>query len=224
MAGPASSSPLVVAVLGSSCAAGVGASNFQMAWTNRYAIHLVTARPGSRIVNLSVAGHTTYHVMPTTFKPPLARPAPDAAHNITHALSLKPSAIILSFPTADIAAGYTVQEQMTNLDALVKEAQKQKVPVWVTTSQPRAASPEQRQQLAEVRSRIMSTFGDRALDFWTGLAKEDGTIKPECQGSDGVAINDKGHGMLYDRMVAANLPMKIALAAATMPKTNPPLT
>lgn len=237
MIGTGAGSPLVLVVLGSSSAAGVGASNFRMSWVTRYASHLSTAKPGSQVHNLSVAGHTTYQVMPSTFKPPLARPAPDAAHNITHALALKPSAIILSFPTGDVAAGYAVAEVMSNLDALVKEAAKSKVPVWITTSQPRQASPEQRQQLADLRRQIMAKYADRALDFWAGLAKDDGTIKPEYAGSDGVAINDGGHTVLYERLVAANLPVKIAaakVAAATppplggptpppLPRTNPPL-
>ena len=83
LAGTARSAENTIAILGSSTAAGVGASTYDSAFAGRYAKYLGGLKPSWKLVNLAVGGYTTYHIMPTGWKRPAGRPAPDTARNIT---------------------------------------------------------------------------------------------------------------------------------------------
>jgi len=129
--------PLHVVVLGSSTAEGTGPSNRNNAWVNRYRVFLQNLDPKYAVTNLARGGYTTYQIMPDGNVPPAGRPLPDRERNITKALSLKPTAIIINLPSNDATSGYSVQEQLANYGAVIARANTQKVPVWITTTQPR---------------------------------------------------------------------------------------
>jgi hypothetical protein len=56
-----------------------------------------------------------------------------------------------------------------------------------------------------MRDSTLARFGARAIDFWTGLAQQDGSIDPAFDSGDGVHLNDAGHEILFRRAVDAGV-------------------
>jgi lysophospholipase L1-like esterase len=197
----------VIAILGSSTAAGIGPTSLENSWVNRYAAFLADSHPKLSVENFAVGGYTTYQVQPDDFVPPQGRPPPALGHNITAALAIDPVALIVNLPSNDQAFGYTTAEQMENYGRVAELCAGQNLPLWVTTSQPRNFPTQaQRDQLTEARDAIVAQFGNHTLDFWTPTASADGTIQPQLDSGDGIHLNDDGHALLFDVVVAAKLP------------------
>jgi lysophospholipase L1-like esterase len=201
----ASDGSIRVVVLGSSTAEGANANPISNSWVNLYAAYLSTSIPGSEVVNLAVGGYTTFNIMPTGSIPPgswnQAAYQPATGRNITAALALNPDLIIVNMPTNDCAVQVPLDVQMQNCAAIVREAAAHNVPVWITTSQPRNLSPAPLLLLRGLFQLTYEAFPDRAIDFWTGLADSSGYILPEYN-SDGTHMNNAGHAVLFDRVVA----------------------
>jgi lysophospholipase L1-like esterase len=217
-------SNLTFVILGSSTAAGAGARPISMSWANRYATYLAHTSVNNVVINRASGGYTTYHCLPTGTPPTPNRPNPDVTRNITYALAQHPSAIILSLPTNDVALGYAVEETERNFQTIAAAARAARVPLWISTSQPRNLTDAKRANLVIVRDFIFQTFGSNALDFWTGLAAPDGTLLKACDSGDGTHPNNLGHAVLFRRLVAANLPEVVcgltAHARARTPATR----
>ena len=194
-----------VVVLGSSTAAGIGASVPDRAWVDRYRASVQARDPSSEVTNLAVGGFRTYHIMPTGFVPPTGRPSPDPAHNVTQALALAPDLLIINLPSNDAAFGYPVPEQLANYDIILAEAATQSVPAWVSTTQPRNFSAGGRANLMEMRDSTFTRFGDYAVDLWSTLALSDGMIAPLYDSGDGIHLNDSGHQVLLERVTAKGI-------------------
>ena len=197
---------LRVVVLGSSTAAGANASPLSLSWVNRYTAYLATTVPGSEVINLGVGGYTTFSVMPTGNVPPspwnTSEYSPATNNNITAALALNPSLIIINLPTNDCDLHVPIELQMANYTAIVAAAAAQQVPVWISTPQPRTnGDVAARALLAAMVQSTFEAFPDRTVDFWTGVADADGRILP-IYDSDQVHLNNAGHAVLYDRAVA----------------------
>ena len=203
-----------IVILGSSTAKGQGASRPDSCWVRRYRRVLGEASPATQLVNLSVPGYTTYHFLPLRAQAILSRPLPDSAVNITHALSLHPSALVINLPTNDAAYGFDTTEQIANYRHLVTLARGDSIPVWVCTPQPRNLKPEKRRICQQMREWIIRTYGLHAIDFWSGLAAADGTLKREYDSGDGTHLNDAGHRLLFERIVAADIPAVVRAVRA----------
>lgn len=201
----AQNATIKVAVLGSSTAAGSGTVNTANAWVNQYRQYLKTLNASNDVVNLAVGGYTTYQVMASDYTAPVGRPSPDTEHNITKALSHNPDVIIINLPTNDAAGNYTVAEQLANYRAIQAKAAARNIPVYVATTQPRYFSVEQRKNLMDTRDSIKLYFGTKAIDFWTDIANEDGTIQAQYNSGDGVHLNDAAHTVLKNRVVDADI-------------------
>ena len=197
--------PVTVVILGSSTAAGTGPREIANAWVNRYLAYAESLDADNRVINLAKGGYTTYHLMPRDYDPPEGRPRPDPCRCITMALHLDPDAIVINLPSNDAAYGYSVEEQLANYDSLLVLAGRRDVPVWITTTQPRNLTVEGRANLMAVRDSTHVRFGERAIDFWSGLAMEDGSVDPAYDSGDGVHLNDRAHRVLFQRAVAAGL-------------------
>src|SRR5262245_22562301 len=214
-----------VVVLGSSTAEGVGASIPDSAWVNRYRAALQAINPDHQVTNLALGGYTTWHVRPTGAPYPMDRPAPDPNRNVTKALSLQADAIIINLPTNDVVAGYSVGEQIANDDLIRSVAASLSVPVWITTSQPRNVSSALIDSLIKLRDTTFVHYGRYAIDFWNGLATASGTILPQYDSGDGIHLNDAGHRILFQRVMAEDI-HKIFLVgvAATRAGTPEPMS
>ncbi|WP_163324762.1 GDSL-type esterase/lipase family protein [Draconibacterium mangrovi] len=189
-----------VVVIGSSTAFGTGCFETNNAWVNRYRYHVTPTDPSNVVINLAVGGFTTYDVMPTDFDTPDGRPVVDVEHNITKALYYQPDVIIVNLPTNDVASGYSVEEVMGNFIALCDIAEASGIKFYVATSQPRNFTEEKRNESIALRDSINNYFGEYAIDFWTDLASEDGTINPLFDPGDGVHLNDTAHLILFNRV------------------------
>jgi lysophospholipase L1-like esterase len=196
----------LIVVLGSSTAAGTGASTPDSSWVGRYRAYVRGLDPQAVVVNLAIGGYTTYHVMPTGYVPPGGRPSPSPYNNITYALAYKPWAILVNLPSNDVASGYPVAEQLANYDTLCARADAQGVPIWITTAQPRNfANASQRDQLRIMTDSTLARYAPRAIDVYHDLAAPDGTILPQYGSGDGIHLNNAGHRVVYEKVVGAGV-------------------
>jgi len=196
-----------IVVLGSSTAAGIGPNDPNNAWVARYQAFLATQFPNVTVVNLAVGGQTTFEVQPTGYVPPANRPAPVEGKNITAALRLNPSAIVVNLPSNDQANNYPLTEQLENYDRLANSAREAHVALWVSTSQPRNFNESaQVDDLMEARDAILEKFAPRALDFWTPFASPNGFIKATYNAGDGTHLNDAAHALLATIVESAQIP------------------
>lgn len=197
-----------IVVIGSSTAAGTGASTPDSAWVNRYRTAIYERDTRYPVINLAQGGYTTYHLLPTGN--PLAGNVGitiDTERNITKALSFNPSGVIINLPSNDAANFFSVSDQLTNFELMVDEAVQQGVTTWVCTTQPRNFSDLTQIQIQEeARDSILSIYGNKAIDFWNGLADADGFILPEVNSGDGVHLNNDGHRILFERVYNKSLP------------------
>jgi lysophospholipase L1-like esterase len=189
-----------IVVLGSSTAAGYGLENPDSSWVNRYRTFLQKSNPEIEVINLAKGGYTTYELMPSDYVTPESRPRPDSARNITRALALSPTAIIINLPSNDAAVGVPVNTQLANYDTILARTAALEIPVWITTTQPRNLPEDGRQNLMAMRDSTLIRFGDKAIDFWSDLADEQGLITPIYDSGDGVHFNATGHQLLFQRV------------------------
>lgn len=201
---------LRIVVIGSSTAAGYGVSEKDSAWVWRYRTHLSGIRATWDVINLAVGGYSTYQLQPTWYRWPAGRPRPDTLRNITRALALRPSAVIINLPSNDAASNFSIVEQSENYERIAEEAARAGVPLWVSTTQPRDLAETKRQNLITMRDWIRSRFADRALDFWTGLAADDGSLLAMFNSGDGIHLNEEGHALLFSRVRDAAIPEELS--------------
>ena len=192
---------LLVVVLGSSTAEGVGPSDADSAWVNLFRAYLEGVDLRFEVLNLARGGYTTFHLAPAgTTASSGVRPAPDPRRNIDAALALGPDAIVVNLPSNDAAAGVDAEAQLANFAAIVGQAEAAGVPVWITTTQPRALDAEGVAVQRAVRDGILARYGDRAVDFWTGFADADGGQAARWDSGDGVHYNDAAHAVFFVRV------------------------
>jgi lysophospholipase L1-like esterase len=200
-----------VVILGSSTAAGTGASTYSLSWVGRvqqYYRRNTTDGKDTIVYNLALGGSKTYNGLPTGYQPPSNRPYPDTARNITKALAYNPDIIIISYVSNDAMSGYSARETQNNLSSMSNIAKNAGVSCYVTTTQPRndLTSNFLSAQL-EVRKSVLDTFGNYALNYWDNLVTQDGLYKilPQYNSGDGIHVNDSGHAVLYRQVMGKNI-------------------
>jgi len=195
-----------IVVIGSSTAAGTGASVPDSAWVNRYRNHLQKINTENEIVNLAMGGYSTYRLLPSGTTNPTNRPEVDTTRNITAAIAEAPDAIIINLPSNDVAAGWSATEQLANFETINETAQQAQIPIWICTTQPRNFSSSQVQIQLQVRDSIFARYGDFALDFWSDTATPGGTLDSLFDSGDGVHLNDLGHRKIFERAAEKMIP------------------
>ena len=195
-----------IVVIGSSTAEGTGASTQDSSWVGRYR-ELLSDDTRYEVVNLARGGYTTYHILPTgTDIPAGVGIVPDLNRNVTEALSYDPLAIIVNMPSNDAAQGFSVEAQLDNYEAIEGAASEAGVMTYIATTQPRNFDNASQIQIQrDVRDSILAIYGDRAIDFWTGLADDNGFIIDSLDSGDGTHLNDGGHRILYQRVADLRL-------------------
>lgn len=217
----ADAQPFRIAVLGSSTAEGVGSSPRDSSWVNRYTAYLKSLDPNHSVINFGRGGYTTYHIRPSGTPVPANRPVPDGLRNITAALRFNPDAIIINMPSNDATSGYSVAEQLESYSLILEAAGD--IPVWIATTQPRNLSESGRANLMAMRDSTFARYGERALDFWTGIAQADGTIAPAYNSGDNIHLNNAGHRVLFERVVAADIVQALVALSSDGPEAAPAL-
>lgn len=186
-----------IVILGSSTAAGFGATPADSSWVNR--LKLAT-KDNKRILtyyNLGIVGLTTYQGVPRSYTKE-GRPATDTNHNVTAALSFRPSLVIMSYPTNDVANDYSDDEIMDNYAAMIHLLDSAKVKYIIIGTQPRNFKDEaHRTRLKTLNEKMKLAYSANIANVYDTLAAADGTIKAAVSYSDGVHLNNTGHNILY---------------------------
>ena len=196
----------VIVVIGSSTAQGVGATPIDSSWVNRTRRYFKQLGEIDTIYNIALGGQTTYNGMPTGFIPPPGRPAPDTATNVTKALSYHPNIVIVSFPTNDAAADYTLTETMANLRAIYRKIKAAGKIAYITTSQPRSSvATVQQELLKRMRDSVLAEFPRRSLNFYNPIVAADSLSINPIYNFDGTHVNDAGHRQLFQVVRQANI-------------------
>lgn len=196
-----------IVVLGSSTAAGAGASVADSAWVNLFQSSIFQQNTRFEVTNLAKGGYTTYHILPTgTPIPTGVTLTVDTARNVTKALSLNPFALIVNMPSNDASYSFTPQQQLDNYTLIVNTAQNSSVKVWVCTPQPRNfGNAFQIQIQRAVMDSILTRYQSYAINCWSGLADTAGFIMPMYNSGDGIHLNNMGHRMIWNRVTEKDM-------------------
>jgi len=198
-------------------------------WVNRLRRYYTTLNLLNELDNFAIWGEDLYQAMPDGYTPPDGRNWQDPTNNISNALTVNPDIILINFPTN----GYDVQdvdEIMARLHDLYNTATANGHTLcYVCTTQPRTSEgwdpdvvgPEQalanRQKLTTLKDRILSEFPGHAIDFYTpvvdmSLVTPTGDpnlnylgILPQYAQGDGTHLNEDGHNVLFQQVLAKNI-------------------
>lgn len=214
--------PIKLVVIGSSTSAGTGASKPDSAYVSKLRKFMIdSVNVGCTVENLAVGGATTYKMQPDWYTPPAVRSSftVDKAKNIDKAISLNPDGIIINYPSNDAANNFALQEQQDNFMRVKAKADSAGIPVWVTTTQPRNfANASQKQLQTDMRDWINTTFGQKAIDFWTTIADLNGDIATAYNSGDNVHLNDAGHALLFQRVKQEGIHVTLCDTPLSIPK------
>jgi hypothetical protein len=206
--------------IGSSTTAGQGTFPLDSSWVNRfnhyykYVQHVLDST-----YNLGVGGYSCYKGMPNNYVPPPNRPGPDPSHNVSLAVTFLSSlsngidgTIIVNYPTNGYDT-FTVAEVMSSLQLIYDSATKKGYACYVTTTQPRSDAANHfnnsaaKRKLAVLKDSILNRFGSHAIDFYTGMINPaDSTIAARYSAGDSIHYNNAGHGELWNRVLAKDVP------------------
>ena len=187
-------------VLGSSTAAGTGASPGQ-AWADRLRAEAVAARAG--IDNRARPGTVTWQAMPAGTARPADRPATIASMDIDAVLATRPTLLMLASPTNDTLQGYAADETIANLVALRRRALDAGTAVVVLSTQPRNdASAARRATLRTIDTAMAAEVGACFVAVRAALEGESGGLSATFDSGDGVHPNDAGHALIHERLRA----------------------
>lgn len=200
-AGTTSSAPVPeVVLIGSSSAAGSGASTFEHAYAGRLSSWLSANAPTSCLQDLAASGYTTYELRPASLGYTPQRPGVDSARNIDAALALAPRLLIIHLPSNDVAYGYTLSESLKNLEAMIDQARAADVDVAVVGPHPRGLSGDRRDSLIRW-ARILDTISRvETIQVWDSLSTDSTALRAGVR-QDGVHFNDSGHAIVFRQIL-----------------------
>ncbi|WP_142687353.1 GDSL-type esterase/lipase family protein [Chitinophaga polysaccharea] len=212
--------PLRIVVLGSSTAWGNGVPSRDSAWTFRFARYLkANHNAADTVINLAVGGFTTQNIQATGTPPYTVLGntfSVDVNKNISKAISLLPDAIIINISNDDEGRGFPLSVQVANYLALKQAAAQNNIPLWVATTQPRDnLGTAGAGRLRQMKDSIDLYFGNKAIDFWTGLASATNQIATQYSAGDGFHFNSSGQQVLFSRVVAKQIPEALCTPPAS---------
>ena len=207
-----------IVALGSSTTAGLKASPIDSAWVNRLSHYYKTElHILDTIYSLGVAGNTFYSAMPSGYRNTIRPIQPDVTKNVTKAVGLLKGlpdpangVIIVNFPSN----GYdymSVEEVINGLQIIYDSATRYGNRCFITTTQPRTdgnfGTSRVKKKMAAIKDAIIEHFGEEhTLNFWDGLYNPaDTTILPTYAAGDKMHLNNKGHKVLFQRVVEKNI-------------------
>jgi lysophospholipase L1-like esterase len=184
-----------IVILGSSTAAGKGATPSDSAWVNRLRLATLDNKKSLYYINLAAIGYTTYQGMPAGYA--TDDKAADTTRNITKAFFYKPSLVIITYPTNDVALGYTDDEIMRNYAEMVRLLDSAKVTYIMLGTQPRDFTDVAlRTRLKSLNDKIKTTYSIHFNDIYDSLSTADLYIKPAYSFGDGIHLNNAGHNVI----------------------------
>lgn len=190
-----------VVFLGSSSAAGHGASTRGASYAWRLSESLSATRPTGCGVNLARGGYTTWHLRPGSLELRPGRPRVDTLRNIDAALERSPRLVVVHLPSNDPALRIPLEESIGNLHAIVSRAHDAGVRVLVIGSQPRPLAGDTAALLRHWARALDTLSLAETVDVWDSLAQDSSRLKPGVVAADGIHLNDSGHALVYRQVL-----------------------
>ncbi|HEY3497804.1 MAG TPA: SGNH/GDSL hydrolase family protein, partial [Polyangiaceae bacterium] len=189
------------AVIGSSTAAGEGASSSSRGWVSLLASALEDRVAGSfSSRNLSVGGYTTSNLVPGS----------SSSGSIDDALDLEPNLVIVALAGSnDLSNGVSTETFLDRLGAIRDAGVDAGIPVFFVSTAPKDLSDDEQQALADWTDEMRDAFGscwtpDDAsyapcfIDIFDALANSSLGIADEYGSGDGIHLNDAGHARIFE--------------------------
>ena len=189
-------------VIGSSTAAGEGASSSAKSWVGLLARSLDDAVvPTFNSSNLAVGGYTTVELLPGS----------NADGSIDDAISGRPNLILVSLAGSnDLSAGTSQSTFLSRLTSMRDTAQAAGVPVFFVSTAPKDLSDSERRALRDWATAMSTTFAtcwvpERAtaygpcfIDIFAPLANASLGVASAYSAGDGIHLNDAGHARIFE--------------------------
>ncbi len=177
-------------VIGSSTAAGNGASAPNASWVGLLKPWLLNRR-GWKVENFAVAGTLTSSAVCLA-----------TGSATTRAISSGATHLIVSFPSNDATAGVTSAATLENWRDILQCAADKGVKVAVMSTIPRAGlTVEQVNNIDRVDKELKQTLGPCFIDVRNLLLDADGSSpKASLSAGDGVHFNDRGHLVIFNQV------------------------
>jgi len=190
-----------VVIIGSSSAAGQGASTRTASYAWRLGAWIAANRPDGCAVNLARGGYTTWHLRPLASPDDPARPRIDTARNIEAALARHPRLVVLHLPSNDAAEGIPLDESVRNLEGILSRTRAAGVALLVVGAQPRPLDGDEN-RLLRLWARALDTLSaTESVNVWDSLALDSTRMKPWLTAPDGFHLNDSGHALVYRQIL-----------------------
>jgi len=174
-------------VIGSSTAAGIGASSLETSWVGLFKKWAKENRDWN-VENLAAPGALTQEATCTT------------PHSVTQkAFELGAKYIILSYPSNDAVAGVTPEQSIEHIRSVIQCAAAKGVKIILLSTLPRSGlTPQQRKMITQVDDAIKAEAGGCFIDVKNQLSDASG-LNPRLSFSagDGIHFNDSGHAALF---------------------------
>ncbi len=195
-----------IVIIGSSTAAGMGATPLDSSWANRVKAYAkATSKKTVLFENLAVVGFTTYHAMPTGYAK-AGRPAVVPTNNITAAFTYHPTLVIVSFSSNDVASDFTDEEILANYGEITRLLDSAKVKYIVFGNTPRNfPDMAHRSRLQTMNGKIQAMYPSQFNNIYDTLATPDLFIKPELAYTDGIHLNNTGHYIVMQSVLALDI-------------------
>jgi len=189
-------------VIGSSTAAGEGASSSAKSWVALLARSLDDAVVPTFISsNLAVGGYTTVELLPGS----------SADGSIDDAISGRPNLILVSLAGSnDLSAGTSQSTFLSRLTSVRDAAQAAGVPVFFVSTAPKDLSDSERREPRDWATAMSTTFAtcwvpERAtayapcfIDIFAPLANASLGVASAYGAGDGIHLNDAGHAKIFE--------------------------
>ena len=198
---PADAMPLrsdySVVIMGSSSAAGAGASHYERSWAGLYTKKQQLS--GNLVHNIARGGHTTYHALPDFCLVSAERFQPDPEHNLDQALLLEPDLVIISYPSNDAALGWSASESLSNILLLRSLLYERGIASIVVGAQPRQLNAARVIELERLNAQLKTQLDHCLVDVYADLVLND-ALDPSYDYGDGVHLNNAGHQRVFERL------------------------
>jgi lysophospholipase L1-like esterase len=192
-----------IVILGSSTAAGEGASSLYKSWVSLYKKRIEYLDPKIEVINLAVGGFTTFNIIPTGSVIPIdVNQKIDTFRNITAALKYLPKVVIVNLPSNDDTFGYSIDYQKNNYELIYDAAANLKTSIFICSPQPKKFSLGSTNYINHqyMLNWTKDRFREYFIDFWTDFADLNGFLKSDFDSGDLTHFNDAGHEILAQRV------------------------
>jgi hypothetical protein len=214
----------VLGVIGSSTAAGAGATTFDSSWVGRTVHYFSNLHELTGWHDIAVSGSTSWAGMPSSFKPPTGNPqpeSPDPTANVTRILQLGSNVVVVGYPSNDIVQGFTLAQYLSNLRVIYDSVLATGQVCFISSTQPRDDIPTAtRLLLLQGRDSILAEFSGHSLNFWDPVADPVTLgILSQYSAGDDIHLNNAGHAQLALVVEQANImtitPLPLSLTSFT---------